>query len=739
MLSGDGPFTVFAPTDAAFAALPEGTIDSLLNDIPALTAILTYHVVGTTALSGDLIDGQIITTLNGTDITVTINANGVFINNAQVTVADIIADNGVVHVIDAVLLPPAASNTVVDIIVNSPDHNTLEAAVIAADLADVLSGDGPFTVFAPTDAAFAALPEGVLDALLSDPQGALTDILLYHVVDDNLTSTDIFNLISQGFPYFVTLNGKTVTITASLEGAFINNAKITVTDIIADNGIVHVIDAVLIAPDSTIIDVVRNSDVHNILELALDSAGVSDILSGYGPFTLFAPTDAAFEALPEGTIEALLQDPEGLLSEILAYHVIGGSALSTDLFDSQSIITLAGKPIKVTINNEGIFINDAKVIIADIVTDNGVVHVIDAVLIPKTTVMDVIDNSPDHFFLSLAIDFAGLRTTLNGDGPFTVFAPTDEAIEALPEGLLESLIDDPDGALRELLLNHVTGGAVGSSELTNGQIITMAGGQQVTVTINNDGVFINNAKVIVADLLADNGIVHVIDAVLLPEEEKSTVWDIISNSSVHNTLTVALSLTNLDDALQGDGPFTVFAPTDEAFDALPAGTLEALIQNPTLLSSILLYHVTGAQALSGDLVNGQSITTLNGQNVNVTITPDGVFINEAKVIIADLVADNGVVHVLDAVLSPPSSTVEAGLAVFNIYPNPTSDFIKITFDSKSETLPDAEVIDISGNVTRRFENVISGHAYNISELNSGLYILRMNTLNGSVVRKFIKK
>ncbi|MFZ1336533.1 MAG: fasciclin domain-containing protein, partial [Saprospiraceae bacterium] len=155
-LSGDGPFTVFAPTDAAFDALPAGTVAALLNDIPTLTAILTYHVVGAKALSTDLSDGQVITTLNGKDVTVTINGNGVFINNAKVTVADIEADNGVVHVIDAVLLPP--SNTVVDIIVNSPDHNTLEAAVIAAGLAGPLSGDGPFTVFAPTDAAFDALP-----------------------------------------------------------------------------------------------------------------------------------------------------------------------------------------------------------------------------------------------------------------------------------------------------------------------------------------------------------------------------------------------------------------------------------------------------------------------------------------------------------------------------------------------------------------------------------------------------
>ncbi|MBK9254697.1 MAG: fasciclin domain-containing protein [Saprospiraceae bacterium] len=400
-LDGDGPLTVFAPTDAAFAALPEGTIDSLLNDIPALTAILTYHVVGTTALSDDLIDGQIITTLNGTDITVTINANGVFINDAQVTIADIEADNGVVHVIDAVLLPPAASNTVVDIIVNSPDHNTLEAAVIAADLAGVLSGDGPFTVFAPTDAAFAALPEGTIDSLLNDIP-ALTAILTYHVVGTTALSGDLID-----GQIITTLNGKDITVTINANGVFINNAQVTVADIIADNGVVHVIDAVLLPPaaSNTVVDIIVNSPDHNTLEAAVIAADLADVLSGDGPFTVFAPTDAAFAALPEGTIDSLLNDIP-TLTAILTYHVVGTTALSGDLIDGQIITTLNGTDITVTINANGVFINDAQVTIADIEADNGVVHVIDAVLLPpaaSNTVVDIIVNSPDHNTLEAAV------------------------------------------------------------------------------------------------------------------------------------------------------------------------------------------------------------------------------------------------------------------------------------------------------------------------------------------------
>ena len=165
ILSGEGPFTVFAPTDAAFEALPEGTVAALLQDPTGdLADILLYHVVGAKALSTDLCDGQMITTLNGDSVMVKIMDGNVYIDNAMVTAADIETDNGVVHVIDAVILP---KSTVVDVIITSADHTILEAAVTAAELVDDLSGEGPFTVFAPTDAAFNALPEGTVDSLLA--------------------------------------------------------------------------------------------------------------------------------------------------------------------------------------------------------------------------------------------------------------------------------------------------------------------------------------------------------------------------------------------------------------------------------------------------------------------------------------------------------------------------------------------------------------------------------------------
>ena len=272
--------------------------------------------------------------------------------------------------------------SVVEIVVNSSVHTTLETAVIAANLAGTLSEAGPFTVFAPTDAAFSALPAGTLTSLLADPSGALTDVLKYHVVAGKALSTDL----SDG-QEIQTLLGDNIKVTINSQGVFINNSKVTIANIVAENGIVHVIDAVLVpepAIPATVVDIIVNSDVHQTLETAVIAADLAGALSGAGPFTVFAPTDAAFSALPAGTLTSLLADPSGALADILKYHVVSGKAMSTDLSNGQVIGTLLGQNVSVVINSNGVFINNAKVTIADIEAGNGVVHVIDAVLLPPS-------------------------------------------------------------------------------------------------------------------------------------------------------------------------------------------------------------------------------------------------------------------------------------------------------------------------------------------------------------------
>ena len=431
---------------------------------------------------------------------------------------------------------------------------------------------------------------------------------------------------------------------------------------------------------NTVVDVIVNSEDHTLLEAAVGAAGLVDALSGEGPFTVFAPTDEAIVALTEAleiTAEELLALPN--LGDILQYHVVGASAYAADLSDGQMIETLVGEDVTVSITADGVFINDAQVTVADIAADNGVVHVIDAVLLPPApqtnTVVDIIVNSEDHTLLEAAVGAAGLVDALSAEGPFTVFAPTDEAFTALAEAFdvtVEELLAYP--LLGAVLQYHVVGAEAYSADLSDGQMITTLLGEDVTVSITADGVFINQAQVIVADIAADNGVVHVIDAVLVPEfPEETTVVDIIVESENHTLLEAAVVAAGLVDALSAEGPFTVFAPTDEAVVALTEAleiTADDLLALPNL-GDILLYHAVGAEAYAADLSDGQLIETLQGGNLTVSITADGVFINDAQVTVADLEADNGVVHVIDAVLLPPTTDV-AELASFelNIYPNP---------------------------------------------------------------------
>ncbi|MEM6320255.1 MAG: fasciclin domain-containing protein [Bacteroidota bacterium] len=420
------------------------------------------------------------------------------------------------HFLRSVFSISAFAQTVVDIVVESPDHNTLETAVVTADLVETLSGEGPFTVFAPTDAAFAEIGADVLNSLLADPKGALTDVLFNHVVSGVADGSNISDGLHIG-----NLLGENLTFTINGDGIFINGAQVTVADIKADNGVVHVIDAVLVpapkAPElpATVMDIIAGSEVHTQLESLIMMAGLEDDLRSDGPFTVFAPVDAAFAQLPADVVASLTADPMGALASVLTYHVNLGVANTTNIFDGKMVTNLAGNNLNFSVTDDGVFVNGVKVSAADLQAKNGVVHVIDGVLL-ASTVMDVIANSPDHTQLEALLMMAGLDDDLRGDGPFTVFAPTDAAVGKLSADVVSTLTADPTGALANVLLYHVVSGVAKAGSLSDEQRFATLFGSNVTVSINGDGVFINDAQVTVTDIHTDNGVVHVIDTVLVP-------------------------------------------------------------------------------------------------------------------------------------------------------------------------------------------------------------------------------
>merc|ERR1712166_3232 len=360
-LSGEGPFTVFAPTNEAFAKLSASILAHLLEpaNVKELDAVLEYHVVsGAAVFSNYLTDGETIKTVEGQNVTVSIYNGRVFINNALVTTADVAASNGVIHIIATVLnMPPApappASKNIVELAIATPDFSTLVTALKAGALVDTLSAKGPFTVFAPTNEAFAKLPAATLTHLLDPANVKELDALLeYHVLSSVVAIKDIkagsFERTLQGRSFERPLQGNYLTfstydILETTETYVLINdgaAEVQFADLKASNGVVHVIDNVLIpARDSDINQIIGSKPELSTFQFALESAFPRhSLLQGAGPlnrfgdrpgFTVFAPTNDAFAKLPAGLLDHLLDiDNLAELRSFLEYHVLGGVTLS---------------------------------------------------------------------------------------------------------------------------------------------------------------------------------------------------------------------------------------------------------------------------------------------------------------------------------------------------------------------------------------------------------------------------
>lgn len=401
-------------------------------------------------------------------------------------------------------------------------------------------------------------------------------------------------------------------------------------------------------PPKTIVDVAKEAGSFQTLLTAATEAGLAETLISEGPFTIFAPTDEAFAKLPEGTVEALLQDKEAL-KQILLYHVVEGSVMAADVTKLTNAMTLAEIPVQIKVEGESVMINESKVTAVDITASNGVIHVIDSVLLPPKNIVETASGTGTFQTLLAAATAAGLAETLTNDGPFTVFAPSDEAFAKLPAGTVEALLKDPE-ALKKILLYHVVEGFVFSGDVVGLKSAETLNGKDLTIEVTDGKVMIDASQVVAADILASNGVIHVVDSVLLP---KPNIVEAASADGRFKTLLAAAEAAGLVETLESKGPFTVFAPTDDAFAKLPAGTVEALLKDIPTLKSILLYHVVPGAVKAEDVVKLTSADTAAEKPVSIKVDGGSVFINESKVVITDIMTSNGVIHVIDAVLLPP--------------------------------------------------------------------------------------
>ncbi|PJF26211.1 MAG: hypothetical protein CUN53_08860, partial [Phototrophicales bacterium] len=544
-----------------------------------------------------------------------------------------------VILIGLMVMPVMAQNsgTVVDVLVGDDEgrFTTLTGAVVAAGLADALASGGPFTVFAPTNEAFAAALASLGSdgaALASNPE-ALTQVLLYHVVPGRVTAATLsFGRSTQT----TLLEGATLSVVGGRQGVTINgSANVIQADLSASNGIIHVIDAVLLPPSIVEmlaggaatepaaptgqpevrpnIPAVLNNDPEQrftTLISALNTARLTGALDTEGQFTLLAPTNDAFNASLEAlglTVAQVAADP-ALLSQVLLYHVIPERTRTTNLFGGATLATVQGEEVTFAENERGQLTINGSVVVTqgNIQAGNGVIHVLNGVLVPPTilaaltappapevvapqarpNLVDVLAADEEGRFATLvtAIDLAGLRPLLNSSSLYTIFAPTDAAINASLESLgltVGDLAGDLD-TLREILLYHVVPGRIRSTELFRGVTLRTMSGQEL-VTAEDERGRLTAGGVIVAqsNIAAGNGFIHVLnDGILVPpsvaaaltpppaEETppaqtsaRPTVAEILAADPEgrFTTLLAAVEAAGLTDALSGEGNFTVLA------------------------------------------------------------------------------------------------------------------------------------------------------------------------------------
>ena len=585
---------------------------------------------------------------------------------------------------------PAPTPTILDVAIEAGDFTTLIAAIDAAGLTSTIDdASATLTVFAPTDAAFALLGGAAINNLLADPD-ALSDILLYHVVSgtalDSAAATDAVGTTIE------MANGDRVGVSAKNDSLFLNLSKVTATDIQADNGVIHVIDAVLMPPadatlsESTIINIAAADERFTTLVAALGATGLDTVLaSDTDTFTVFAPTDAAFEAMGSANVTALLGDLDNL-TEILQQHVITDAAVDAVTAYSLSgntATTVGGAEVPISISSKReLRVGGAKVIIADIHASNGVIHVIDTVIVgaaglptPTLNIVEVATAAGGFEILLELLSEAGLDGALtDADKSFTVFAPTDAAFHKLGVFPLAFLLGNP-AILADTLLYHVyadsvvlADGAI-SVAASDQSILEMANataeksGGRTALSLSDTGLTINLASVASANVMASNGVIHVIDNVMLPPRSRGDVTtNIVDTARAAETFTffvAALEMTGLVDALSDpDSNFTVFAPTNAAFHLLGDDALNALLADTEALTTLLKNHViagSAVDAVTAYSLNGTMLETLSGKTVEVAIDDGSLLIQGAKVISSDIYTTNGIIHVIDRVITNPVS------------------------------------------------------------------------------------
>uniref|UniRef100_A0A8C8A184 Periostin n=1 Tax=Oryzias sinensis TaxID=183150 RepID=A0A8C8A184_9TELE len=514
-----------------------------------------------------------------------------------------------------------------------------------ADISKVrpeIEGSGSFTFFAPSNEAWELLDEDVRNALVSNVNIELYNALHYHMANKRLLTKDLKN----GMTITSMYNDLDLHINHYSNGVVtVNCARIISGNQIATNGVVHVIDRVISAIGNSMQDVIEVEDDLTTLSDLAQTSGLLEKLGQPGHYTLFAPTNDAFDKLGSDVLERLQSDKE-VLKALLSFHLLDSVQCSEAIMVGSSYETLEGNNIEIGCDGDSLTVNGVKMVLKkDIVTKNGVIHLIDQVLLPDSAkqVMELLGSSQSTF--GDMISELGISTSMASDAEYTFLAPlndvfTDEVMS----------IDQDD--LRVILENHVLKNKIMLGQLYNGQLLETIAGKTLRVFIYRTAVCIENSCLIRGTKEGANGALHLMKTLLKPAAK--TMFEILKQNGNFKIFLSLMEAAGLTDVLRQEGSFTLFAPSDKAFASLATRDLELLKSNKNALKTILLYHLTNAVFVSGGLEVGVTnlLKSLQGSSLKLIFANSTTQVNSVKVPEADIMATNGVVHFVNQVLYP---------------------------------------------------------------------------------------
>ncbi|XP_045157797.1 transforming growth factor-beta-induced protein ig-h3-like [Mercenaria mercenaria] len=555
----------------------------------------------------------------------------------------------------------------------------LESSGLTSEI--LSSNTNNFTIFAPTDEAVklflplvsemepsinltdlgyvVMVSERIKDSVVDNTR----NLLLGHVAVGSLTSSHISDnqIIETASPLKSTIRMNVYQRPVELLTA--NCKKVTKADNLASNGVVHVLDDVLKPVSETLLDLVQKNPELSTLKTALGSSALAASLREDGQFTLFAPTDTAFKNHKDLLLK-IMTNPDcmenvlknHLLPNVICSAIIQGETRTSNVLKKRTNLSRDA--------DDKLYVDGAQIVTSDIMATNGVLYIIDDVLIPEEALnMLQLAEKKDLVEFGKLVDLAGLKKELRHTENVTIFVPSNEAIKALPASVVANLGKDQQ-ALQELLQYHIVPDVLSCSKFYNNLQLDTLQGTQLRINEYSSFPFgrhwtqtVQCANIDSSSIKGCNGAVYVIDKVLLPPS--GNVLDVLAQNKKFSTLTELVKIAGIADVLQEDGPYTMFAPTDEAFKALGSDAVEELKQNPETLKSVLLNHVTRdticcAGVIRANWFDSQKVRTLSGEVFRIGKTRGGeTYIDNSDVIQCDLTATNGVVHVIDDVITTP--------------------------------------------------------------------------------------